>query len=125
MHSRNGSSNGAWPVHPAGRISLLEVDPDLANGDGEQRLAVAVFRFPTGSIPPAPPMDGNHGSSLGYLVLKGLLLYESAVCGRAAAELLGTGDVVRPAGSYSSGTLPTHISWTSLSPVLLADLSSL
>jgi len=125
MHSRNGSSNGAWPVQPAGRISLLEVDPDLANGDGDARLAVAVFRFGAGAMPSEPPAETRRGCMLGYLVLKGLVLYESAVCGRAAAELLGPGDVVRAAGNYTSGTLPTRVTWTALSPVLLADLCSL
>ena len=114
---------GAWPERPAGRIPLLDVDPDLGNGERSPRLNVAVFRFPTGPLPPAPEFADER--PLGYLVLKGLLLYEAAVCGRAAAELIGPGEIVRPASQYASGTIATHASWSVLAPALLADLSSL
>jgi hypothetical protein len=114
------SSDGAWPAHPAGRVALLDVDPDLADGQpqSKQRAVVSVLRFGAGALPAAPDV----ANSRGFIVLKGLLLYESAVCGRAAGELLGLGDVIRPGGEWSSGTVPVKVSWTALQPVLLGDL---
>ena len=110
---------GAWPVQPAGRVPLLDVDPDLGAGSEDQRIVTPVLRFAAGRIPAAPaPAAG----SLGYLVLKGRSIYEGAVCGRAAAEMLGPGDVIRP-GATGSGTLGITISWTALEPTLVADLS--
>ena len=123
LHTVVAGPGGTWPERPAGRIPLLDVDPDLANGERTPRLNVSVFRFPTGQLPSAPVLADER--ALGYIVLKGLLLYEAAVCGRAAAELIGPGEIVRPAGQYTSGTIATRASWTVLAPALLADLSSI
>lgn len=122
------SSDGrVWPMHPAGRIALLDVDPDLAGratsaeiAGLRDKLTAPVYRIPSGTMP-APPRREAH---LGYLVLKGLLLYEVSACGRATAELLGTGDLVRPWGRELTGMLPTQAKWTVLEQVLLADLGT-
>src|SRR3954454_1221570 len=121
--SQDLSPRGTWPLQPAGRIPLLDVDPDLANGngsmDGAGRVIVPVLRFAVGPMPPAPePKPG----SVGYMVLKGLVIYECGVCGRAAAELVGPGDVLRPAGEPIVGMISTKVSWSALEPTLLADL---
>jgi hypothetical protein len=107
----------------------LDVDPDLAGNKSaseaaaiRDRLTAPVYRLPTGLMP-EPPMRKREGH-LGYLVLKGLLLYEVSACGRATAELLGTGDLVRPWGSDVSDTLASSVKWTVLEQVLLADLGS-
>ena len=119
----------AWPLHPAGRIALLDVDPDLAGSKTgpelaaiRDRLTAPVFRMPVGAMPEPPPhkRDGH----LGFLVLKGLLLYEVSVCGRSTAELLGAGDLVRPSGDNVSGTLASDVKWTVLEQTLLADLGT-
>jgi CRP/FNR family transcriptional regulator, cyclic AMP receptor protein len=114
-----------WPLHPAGRIALLDVDPDLAGRASPAELAglrdkltAPVYRIPSG-IMPAPPRREAH---LGYLVLKGLLLYEVSACGRATAELLGAGDLVRPWGRDLTAMLPSEAKWMVLEQVLLADL---
>src|SRR5204863_452660 len=84
---------------PTGRIALLDVDPDLAESAGAAdgapsgRLTVPVFRLGSGAMAEPPPSAARN--PLGYLVLKGLLLYEVSVCGRATAELLGPGDLGR------------------------------
>jgi hypothetical protein len=57
-------------------------------------------------------------------MLKGLLLYEVSACGRATAELLGPGDLVRPWPGEASATLPTETKWAVLEQVLLADLGT-
>src|SRR5436190_19095024 len=116
-----------WPLHPAGRIALLDVDPDLAGHATpaeiaalRDKLTASVYRIPSGTMPAPPRRDGH----LGYLVLKGLLPYERSACGRATAELLGAGDLVRPWGREMTGMLSTHAKWTVLEQVLLADLGA-
>lgn len=119
-----------WPLHPAGRIALLDVDPDLAGQKSgpelaaiRDRLTAPVYRLAVGAMPePAPK---RHETHLGFLVLKGLLLYEVSACGRATAELLGSGDLIRPWASDVSPTLASDVKWTILEQVLLADLGPL
>lgn len=119
-----------WPLHPAGRIALLDVDPDLAGGKtGAQFAAIrdkftaSVYRVTPGAMPRPP--DDRRGSHLGYLVLKGLLVYEVSACGRATAELLGPGELVRPWAQDLSRSLSTQAKWTVLEQALLADLAPL
>jgi CRP/FNR family transcriptional regulator, cyclic AMP receptor protein len=125
----NTTTRAAWPLHPAGRIALLDVDPDLAGTKSgpelaaiRDRLTAPVFRMPVGPMPepPAHKRDGH----LGFLVLKGLLLYEVSACGRSTAELLGAGDLVRPWAGELSGTLASDAKWTLLEQTLLADLGT-
>ena len=125
----NTATQTAWPSHPAGRIALLDVDPDLAgNKKGPElaairdRLTAPVFRMPVGAMP-EPPSHTREGH-LGFLVLKGLLLYEVTVCGRSTAELLGAGDLVRPWRGGVSGTLASDAKWTLVEQTLLADLGT-
>jgi hypothetical protein len=109
---------------------LLDVDPDLAAAIPADRIAAlrnelttAVYRLPR-AIMPEPPPRTTGGAHLGYLILKGLVLREVAVCGRPTAELLGPGDLVRPWASDSSDLLPCHVKWTVLEQALLADLGA-
>src|SRR3954453_1007403 len=127
---QDGSKGRSWPLQPAGRIGLLDVDPDLVSGAssddrGAMRadLTVPVYRISAGAMPAVPTRSG--GPQLGYLVLKGLLLYEVWVCGRATAELLGPGDLFRPWTHEDSATLPVQTKWTVLEQALLADLRQL
>jgi CRP/FNR family transcriptional regulator, cyclic AMP receptor protein len=113
-----------WPSQPAGRIALLDVDPDLASSDGAAsgRLTVPVYRITAGPMP-EPPVRAGGTPALGYLLLKGLLLYEVSVCGRTTAELLGPGDVVRPWPRSDAAMLASRDNWTVLEQVLLGDLA--
>ena len=120
------SAARSWPPQPAGRITLLDVDPDLAAGspDGAgAKLSVPVYRVGTGLMPSPPATDER--DRVGFLLLKGLLVYEVTVCGRATAELLGPGDVVIPWSRGLSGTLAVDAKWTVLEQALLADLAPL
>lgn len=108
---------------------MLDVDPDLVTRRSgpelaaiRDRLTAPVYRIPTGALP-EPPARKREGQ-LGYLVLKGLLLYEVSACGRATAELLGPGDLVRPWAADVSDTLASDVKWTALEQVLLADLGT-
>jgi hypothetical protein len=116
-------------MHPAGRIALLDVDPDLAGHKSgpelaaiRDRLTAPVYRLAAGALP-EPPLRKREGH-LGFLLLKGLLLYEVTACGRATAELLGAGDLIRPWPSEVSTTLPVASKWTVLEQVLVADLGT-
>jgi hypothetical protein len=86
------------------------------------RLTAPVYRLPVGTLP-EPPLR-QRDNHLGFLVLKGLLLYEVSACGRATAELLGPGDLVRPWGGDVSPTLASDVRWAVLEQVLLADLGT-
>ena len=124
----NGSER-TWPLHPAGRIALLDVDPDLGGRKTgpeltalRDRITTPVYRLAVGAMPSPPELkrDGH----LGFLLLKGLLLYEVSACGRATAELLGPGDLVRPWAQDLSGTLSSKAKWVVLEQALLADLAA-
>ena len=119
-----------WPAGPAGRVALLDVDPDLAAAIPSDRLAAlrnelttAVYRLPR-AVMPEPPPRTEGDTHLGYLILKGLLLREVAVCGRPTAELLGPGDLIRPWTSDTSDLLPCRVKWTVLEQALLAELGA-
>jgi CRP/FNR family transcriptional regulator, cyclic AMP receptor protein len=123
------TQTAGWPLHPAGRIALLDVDPDLAGRKSgselaaiRDRLTAPVYRLATGTLPEPPAHKRD--SHLGFLLLKGLLLYEVSACGRATAELLGPGDLIRPWGADVSTTLASDIKWTVLEQALVADLGS-
>ncbi|HEX6714150.1 MAG TPA: Crp/Fnr family transcriptional regulator [Thermoleophilaceae bacterium] len=119
----------SWPLHPVGRIALLDVDPDLAGDKSGQelaairdRLTAPVYRIPVGVLSDPPPRTRE--THLGFLVLKGLLLYEVAACGRATAELVGSGDLVRPWESETPSSLVCDVKWMALEQTLLADLGT-
>jgi CRP/FNR family cyclic AMP-dependent transcriptional regulator len=128
--NRTSTQQSAWPLHPAGRIALLDVDPDLAprGKSGPElaamrdRLTAPVYRLSAGPLPEPP--THRRDTHLGFLVLKGLLLYEVSACGRATAELLGVGDLIRPWSSDVSTTLSSDANWVVLEQVLLADLGT-
>jgi len=86
----------------ARRIHLLDLDPDLAEGMTKEReelarrhLIARLERVETGRWAPKADefgaMDG-----LGLLVVEGLAIRQLSLGHRAAAELLGPGEVLRP-----------------------------
>src|SRR5262245_22310980 len=85
-----------------GRTSLVEEDPDLLKGldeaavDSIRRVAVDVMHVDPGpwtraTEPPRP--------IYGLFVLDGVLSRGVVIQGRRSAELLGPGDILRPAAS--------------------------
>jgi CRP/FNR family transcriptional regulator, cyclic AMP receptor protein len=105
---------------------VLREDPELARAVSSGRIARAEetctaravnvtrgrWRQPTRDLP-----DG-----VGLLVLEGLLLRRVSVEGRAGAELLGTGDVIRPWQDGSEATLRRTTAWRALQFTRLAVL---
>jgi CRP-like cAMP-binding protein len=111
-------------------VRVLEEDPDLA-ADLERHVAASAARE---LIAPAVAVTwttrrsewGLPGGTvrLGLLVLEGLVLREVSVLGTRSAELLGPGDLVRPADVEAGMSLPVpaELSWTALAPLQVAAL---
>lgn len=122
---------GGWPAAPAGRVALLDVDPDLATAIPRDRaaalrseLTTPVYRVARGVLP-EPPERIPGAPHFGYLVLKGLLIREVAVCGRPIAELIGPNDLIRPWPPDDDDVLlPRMVRWTVLEQALLAELGA-
>jgi len=94
-----------------------------------ERLAAAietctaeVFTLPPGLW--SPSIDqGDMSGGIGLLMLDGLMVRQVGVAGRYGAELLGTGDLLRPWQLEDSGrTLPRTGRWRALQPCRMAIL---
>jgi CRP-like cAMP-binding protein len=86
----------------AHHVHLLDLDRDLTEGLRPDREAAArrallapLERIPVGAWQPGADPFGA-GSGLGLLVTDGLAVRRVALASRAAAELLGPGDLLRP-----------------------------
>jgi CRP/FNR family cyclic AMP-dependent transcriptional regulator len=113
-------------------ISLLDIDPDLGEGLVPEALAVArrhaVAR--TYSIDPGPwspdELDGSfEHPSIGFYVVDGLITREVHFAGRATAELLGAGDILRPwAQDGGLSSVPLDCRWHVLERAQIAVLDN-
>ena len=110
---------------PATRV--LDADPDLRGSLSGQRLEQARLRL-TARIrhTPAGPWCGPRDADVlpfGLLVLDGVMARELLMEDNVSAELIGAGDVIRPAGGDSpSRLLRAEVRWTVLEPARLAVL---
>jgi hypothetical protein len=113
---------------PTGRrVSLAEADPDLLKGfdpatAGRLREAATaeILEIEAGELrrPTTPPQ-----ALYGFFVLRGLLSRSVVIQGRRSAELLGPGDVLRPAASDDiDSSVGFHVSWEMLEGTELALL---
>jgi CRP-like cAMP-binding protein len=117
-------------VRRAAGIRLLEAEPELAHGlppDQEEearRHVVAVLE----SLPPGPwQPDSTYGEDpgfLGLLLIDGMIARDVEIGGRRCSELLGPGDVLRPADYDDSGmsSVPSEAGWSVLEPTRVAIL---
>jgi CRP/FNR family cyclic AMP-dependent transcriptional regulator len=112
------------------QVRVLERDPELGRGlDGEE-LAVATRHLTARMLRVEPgewraPWDGeqNLEGHVGMLVLDGLVLRVQEIATVASAELLGTGDVLRPWLTGAEGSsLPGGARWQVLQPTAVAIL---
>lgn len=84
------------------RGRLLELDPDLAERIEEPRRSSAVHelvvRLAPLAVGPWTPEEDAFGAvnGIGLLVIDGFMLRQVALEHRAAAEVLGPGDILRP-----------------------------
>ncbi len=116
----------------AHRVSLLDADPDLAEGlEAEQHLAArrravaAVIELDGPGWDPAEISDVADAGWLGLFLLDGLMIRKVTVGKRAACELFGPSDLIRPwdsDGEYAP--LPISLEWLVLKPTRLAVLDT-
>lgn len=111
-------------------VRVFEYEPDLLAGVDEaaadllrRRVFVARLQLPRGpwQAPGGDDLDG----ALGLLVLGGLMSRSVSLQGRSCAELLGTGDVLRPWDLVAADGAPAEEStWRVLQPATLAVLDA-
>jgi CRP-like cAMP-binding protein len=108
---------------------VLEEDRELGAGLEEERLLMAkprcrarLMRIPEGAwLQPEWPQRVRNG--LGLLVLDGLLLRRVGLDGRFGAELLASGDVLRPwQGEDAWASVPRRSEWRVLEACRVAVL---
>jgi hypothetical protein len=102
-----------------GAVSVIDVDPDLAEGlppaergAASRRLVAPAFDVPVGAWSPTerPELSGGRQRhTLAVLIIDGLLTRAITLEGRTTGELLGTGDVLRP---WDDDEPPPHVSMT-------------
>jgi len=127
-----------WPRHPdvaaakpasiALYIYLLDADGELADEfDVRARIAARqlatarVLQVGVGECDLGPWFEAA-GEGLGLLILDGLIVLETCVGDRTAAELVGPGDLLQPSGPIADQLLARTCAWRALSPARLALL---
>jgi CRP/FNR family cyclic AMP-dependent transcriptional regulator len=122
------------PAHPEqGRprtVRVLECDPDLgADLDRAERaratreLVAPVFDVTWKSTTARWGFEGTR-ARLGLRIVDGLVVREVRMLGTSSAELLGAGDLLRPADVDGEAALPVRadVCWTALAPLRVAAL---
>ncbi len=106
---------------------VLQEDPELAEAIDPELRAQALdtviareMQVPAGAWRARRPPGIEDG--LGLLVLDGVLLHRIGIDQRFGAELLGQGDVLRPAHGHGESTLPLTNDWLVLESSRLAVL---
>jgi CRP/FNR family cyclic AMP-dependent transcriptional regulator len=120
-----------WCDAVAPAVSVLELDPELGEGIGAERLMgakaaclVEIVHLSRGGWKPGRESELARGG-FGLLVLNGLLSRRVGLEGRFGAELLGPTDLLRPWDRTSSAsTLPFAADWDVIKPARLAILGA-
>jgi CRP-like cAMP-binding protein len=113
--------------NPSARISLLEVEPDLARFmSAEERVAAAMLSVPVIQVPRgAVDLDALLGGNnvFGALVLDGMVFSHHRVSDHTALRLLGPGDLLAVPGAAASTIVPQS-TLSAPAPVMLALLGT-
>ena len=112
-------------------VQVLAEDPELAEALDDDERAVAVQHLvaaettvPVGDWLPDPRL-GEATGDLGFLVLDGLLVRETAIGRHVTAEILGDGDLLRPWDHADGGSpIGSEHAWKVLEPLRLATLDA-
>lgn len=114
------------------RVSLLDADPDLGVGlpDGQHdaarhRTVSAVIELEGPAWDPVEISEAAEAGWLGLFVIEGLMIRRVRVGRRAACELFGPSDLIRPwdtDGEYEP--LPISVDWLVLKRTRLAVLDT-
>jgi CRP-like cAMP-binding protein len=110
-------------------VAVLDEDPDLARAVGGPRqaaarrdLRAAVINVPSGRWNAMEHADAAAGG-LGLLIVEGVLARRVGRARRFGAELLGPGDLLRPAeDGVELATTPFMTAWRAIEPLRLAVL---
>ncbi len=111
------------------RIRVLDEDPDLAAALAPEELQPATdaalarsYGIRTGTWQPSQE-EPPGGSTVGLLMLDGLMIRALELGDRSSCELLGAGDLLRPWQRDSEeGLLPHAVRWRVLEPIRVALL---
>lgn len=113
--------------NPSSLCHVLREDPELADAIplNRREQAIADCTAPELWIRPGP--WGGRGSlgfrgGIGVLVLGGLMIRRVGIEGRFGAEVIGEGDLLRPAEESVSPMLPLTTEWSIVLPTRLAAL---
>lgn len=98
---------------------MLDVDPDLGSGidepeleEARRRAIAALMELPPPRWDPAAVRAAATDEWLGLLIVDGLLIRRVRIGGRAACELFGSGDLVRPWDADDVyDPLPVEVDW--------------
>ncbi|HEY2637181.1 MAG TPA: Crp/Fnr family transcriptional regulator [Solirubrobacteraceae bacterium] len=108
-------------------VRVLEEDPELAGllapeerTAAERQLVAPMIALVPGDWNDAEAVAGE--GCLGVLVLSGVIVRNIGRSGRLGAEILGTGDLMRPWQDGDAGSLDFGTSWTVVSPTQIAVL---
>ena len=115
---------------PRDIVHVLREDPDLAQDLDPGQLRRAYSRSAARLLTPAagswvPVLDAtDEATLLGLLVLGGVILRRVILAARRSAEVIGTGDLIRPFedSSESITAVPCEVRWHVLSDARLAVL---
>ncbi len=111
------------------RCHVLREDPELAEAIPPERRAQAIEECTAPELLIEPGPWGGRGSlgfrgGIGVLVLGGLMIRRVGIDGRYGAELIGEGDLLRPADESESPLLPLTTNWSIVVPSRVAALDS-
>jgi CRP-like cAMP-binding protein len=121
-------AGGLWTAARP-RIRVLEVDPDLGRALDGERLAAATHHLtaPVCTLMRGAwqPDDASDGERLGLLVASGVLMRSHLIGKVVSAELLGAGDVIRPAlPANELATIEAESRWQVVSDARLLILDA-
>lgn len=120
----------AWTPTANETCHVLREVSDLAESLPRDLRATAIEECvaQVGRLPPGlwnAQITACDRAGLGLLVLKGILIRRVGVDGRAGAELLGEGDLLRPwQGEEELDTLPVTTGWRVIEPSRVAVLDA-
>jgi CRP/FNR family transcriptional regulator, cyclic AMP receptor protein len=111
---------------PSSVCYVLREDPELADAIPVERRDQALedCTAPEVWLMPGPgPVRGSvFRGGIGVLVLSGLMIRRVGIDGRFGAEVIGDGDLLRPADEEVSPLLPLTTEWSVLVPTRTAQL---
>ena len=113
-------------------VRVLDADPDLGTHltpdrfeQARQALVARTEGVPRGQWRPDLNTQPDAVGGIGSLIVEGVVVRRLSLGHRSCAELLGPGDILRPAqDGDSSATEPFLVSWRVIEPLMLATLDA-